>query len=166
MTLRRLGFASAVVMISAWVLLPIMLIALAAFSPRDVLYQWPRPLWPSTFTLDTFLFFAGSSGVLAATWNSVVVAGLTIALSFAIAAPTGYALARYRFAGRDAANLAILGTKMFPATVLSIPLAVTFLRWGLYDTLLGVAIVHTALSIPSSSRASSPASRSSSKRRP
>jgi multiple sugar transport system permease protein len=147
-TLGRLAFYGAALAISAWVLLPILLIGLAAFSPREVLYQWPRPLWPASFTVDTLLYFARSAGVLAATWNSVVVAGLTIGLSFAIAAPTGYALARYRFAGRDAANLVMLGTKMFPATVLSIPLAVTFLRWGLYDTLLGVAIVHTALSIP------------------
>ena len=37
---------------------------------------------------------------------------------------------------------------MFPVAILSIPLAVAFIRWGLYDTLIGVAIVHTALSIP------------------
>ncbi|OFX27358.1 MAG: sugar ABC transporter permease [Armatimonadetes bacterium RBG_16_67_12] len=148
MTLRRLGIYSAGLVIGAWVALPLLLITLAAFTPRDLLYQWPRRLWPEEFTLDTLLFFARSAGVLRATWNSVFVAAITIGLSFLIAAPMGYALARYRFRGRDALQLAILATKMFPATVLSIPLAVAFIRWGLYDTLLGVAIVHTALSIP------------------
>lgn len=148
MTLRHLGFYSAVLVISAWVGLPLLLIALAAFTPRDLLYSWPRPIWPERFTLDTILFFVRSAGVLQSTWNSVLVALMTIALAFIIAAPAGYALARYRFRGRDAVQLAILMTKMFPATVLSIPLAVAFIRWRMYDTLLGVAIVHTALSIP------------------
>jgi multiple sugar transport system permease protein len=148
MTLRHLAIYSAAVLISAWVLLPLALISLAAFTPREVLYQWPRPFIPYQLTTETLLFFARSTGVLQSTWNSVIVAAMTIALAFAISAPAGYAMARYRFRGREAVSLAVLATKMFPATVLSIPLAVAFIRWGLYDTLLGVAIVHTALSIP------------------
>ncbi len=148
MTLRRIGIYSAALVLGSWVALPIVLIMLAAFTPREVLYQWPRPLWPRAFTLNTMLLFLRSTGVWAATLNSVVVALLTIGLAFLIAAPTGYALARYRFRGRDSVQLAMLTVKMFPATVLSIPLAVAFIRWGLYDTLLGVAMVHTALSIP------------------
>ncbi|MDR7485335.1 MAG: carbohydrate ABC transporter permease [Armatimonadota bacterium] len=148
MTLRRLGLYSAALAIGAWVALPLALITLAALTPRDLLYRWPRPIWPEQFTLDTLAFFLRARDVLRATGNSVFVAAMTIGLSFVIAAPAGYALARYRFNGRDALQLAILATKMFPATVLSIPLAVAFIRWGLYDTLLGVAIVHTALAIP------------------
>lgn len=148
MTLRRLSIYSAALLISTWVVLPLVLIAIAAFTPRELIYTWPRSFWPEKFTLDTMLFFVRSRGVLHSTVNSVMVAILTIGLAFLIAAPSGYALARYRFRGRDAVQLAILATKMFPATVLSIPLAVAFIRWGLYDSLLGVAIVHTALSIP------------------
>ncbi len=148
MTLRRLGMYSVVTVISAWVLLPLLLITLAAFSPRDVLYSWPRRIVPSRVTLETILFFVRSAGVLRSVLNSVIVAVLTIILAFLISAPAGYALARYRFRGRDVVSVVILATKMFPATVLSIPLAVTFIRWGLYDRLIGVAIVHATLSIP------------------
>lgn len=148
MTLRRLGIYSAALLISSWVAVPIVLITLAAFTPREVLYQWPRPLWPGEFSAETIRLFLGSRGVWQSTLNSVIVAALTIGLAFAIAAPAGYAIARHRFRGRDTLQLAILATKMFPATVLSIPLAVAFIRWRLYDTLVGVAIVHTALSIP------------------
>ncbi|MBI3975225.1 MAG: carbohydrate ABC transporter permease, partial [Armatimonadetes bacterium] len=38
MTLRRLGLYSASLVIAAWVLLPIFLITLAAFTPREALY--------------------------------------------------------------------------------------------------------------------------------
>jgi multiple sugar transport system permease protein len=147
-TLRRLGLYSAALLIASWVALPIVLIALAAFTPRDLLYQWPRPLWPEAFSAETLRRFLGARGVWQSTLNSVIVAALTIGLAFLIAAPAGYAMARFRFRGRDALQLAVLAVKMFPATVLSIPLAVAFIRWRLYDTLLGVAIVHTALSIP------------------
>ncbi len=148
MTLRRVGIYSAAAVIGAWVALPLVLITLAAFTPRELLYRWPRPLWPETFTLGTIRFFLRSTGVWQSTLNSIVVALLTIVVAFAIAAPASYAIARYRFRGRDGLQLAILATKMFPATVLSIPLAVAFIRWRLYDTLVGVAIVHSALSIP------------------
>ncbi|HEV8340192.1 MAG TPA: carbohydrate ABC transporter permease [bacterium] len=148
MTLRRLGTYSVVLVISAWVMLPLLLITLAAFSPQETLYAWPRRIVPEHFTAQTILFFVRSAGVLQSLWNSVQVAVLTIVVAFLIAAPAGYALARYRFRGRDAVSLAILATKMFPATVLSIPLAVAFIRWNLYDRLLGVAIVHATLSIP------------------
>ena len=53
MTLRRLAIYSAATLITAWVTFPLVLITLAAFTPRDVLYSWPRSIWPARFTLDT-----------------------------------------------------------------------------------------------------------------
>lgn len=148
MTARRLGLYAASALIATWVLFPLALSALAALTPREELYQWPRPLWPGRFTAEGLLFFLRQARVLRALWNSVVVAGFTIALALGLSAPAAYALVRYRFRGREALQLGMLATKMFPATVLSVPLAVAFIRWNLYDTLLGVALVHTALSIP------------------
>ena len=100
MTLRRLGIYSAALVISAWVAVPLLLISIAAFTPRDVLYQWPRPLWPEQFTLETMRFFLRFTGVWQSTLNSVFVAVLPIGLAFAIAAPASYALARVRVRGR------------------------------------------------------------------
>lgn len=136
------------VAIAAWVLAPIVLIGLASFTPRDALYSWPRPIIPRQFSLDTFLFFFNSHGVLRSTLNSLLVAALTIVLALALGAPAGYALARFMFPGREGLRLSILATKMFPATILAVPLTVAFIRWNLYDTLLGVALVHTVLALP------------------
>ncbi len=86
--------------------------------------------------------------VLVSTQHSLLIAGLTILLSVVIGAPAGYALSRFHFPGKEAFRMAILGTKMFPATILAVPLAVAFINWGLYDTLLGVAFMHTALALP------------------
>jgi multiple sugar transport system permease protein len=81
-------------------------------------------------------------------WNSVVVAVITLALSTLLGAPAGYALARYLFKGRGAYRLLILSTRMFPVAILSIPLAVTFIQWGIYDTIWAVALMHTAIALP------------------
>jgi len=148
MTLRRLAVYSAITLIAAWVVFPLVLITLAAFTPREALYTWPRPIWPARFTLDTMRAFLSSTDVLQSTWNSLQVALMTIGFAFVISAPAAYAIARFRFRGRDAVQLLVLTTKMFPVTILAIPLAVAFIRWGLYDTLVGVALVHTALAVP------------------
>ena len=50
-----------------WVLLPIYLIALSAFAPREAVYAWPKALWPREVSLDTLRFFFGVEGVWRAT---------------------------------------------------------------------------------------------------
>jgi multiple sugar transport system permease protein len=139
---------AAMIVISLWVLTPLILIALASFTPRQEIYQWPKPFLPSKFSMDTMSFFLNSYGVLPSTLNSVWVALLTIGFTLAIGAPAGYAIARFRFRGREAFRLGILVTKMFPIPLLAIPLIMMFIKWGLYDSLLGVAFIHTAMALP------------------
>jgi len=152
MTLRRgldrgLTYGVAV-LLAAWVLVPLYLIALAAFTPQSAAYDYPRQLLPTALSADTMTFFLGSRGVVASMVNSLVVALLTIAIGLGLGAPAGYALARFRFRGRDAFSVLVLTTKMFPIAILSIPLAVTFLHLGLYDSVFGVALVHSAMAVP------------------
>jgi len=145
---RRILLYMAVVAIVLWVLVPLVLIALAAFTPRSELYRWPKRIIPSTFSSATMSFFLHSYGVVSSLCNSVVVALLTLGMTLVVGAPAGYAVARYVFRGREAFRLGILMTRMFPTSLLAIPLIVTFIRWGLYDTLIGVAFVHTAMALP------------------
>jgi multiple sugar transport system permease protein len=136
------------VLISLFILVPIYVIAVAAFTPRDVLNGFPKPLLPVTFSFDTMHAFLSTRGVGQAVVNSVIVGVMTLVLSLVLGAPAGYALARYGFRGRDPYQLLILMTRAFPIAILAVPLTVTFIGWGLYDTLPAVALVHTALSLP------------------
>ncbi|MDQ3044866.1 MAG: carbohydrate ABC transporter permease [Chloroflexota bacterium] len=138
----------AATLLALWVLVPIYLITITAFSPRDVVYDYPRELIPRQFSADTMDFFVNSTGVLGALWNSVLVAFSTLVLSTLIGAPAGYALARFAFRGRNAFRLMVLSTRAFPIVILSIPLAVSFISWGIYDTVWSVALMHTALALP------------------
>jgi multiple sugar transport system permease protein len=68
--------------------------------------------------------------------------------SLALGAPAGYALARYSFPGSGLFRLLVILTRAFPLAILALPLTVSFIRVGLYDTAVGVALVHTALALP------------------
>ncbi len=42
----------------------------------------------------------------------------------------------------------VLLTRAFPLAILALPLTVTFIRVGLYDTPFGVSLIHTVLALP------------------
>ncbi len=146
--LGRAGLYVLATILALWVLFPIYLITITAFSPRDVVREYPKRVIPDEFSIDSMDFFVNSTGVLPSLWNSVLVAVITLILSTVIGAPAGYALARFVFRGRDPYRLIILSTRAFPIVILSIPLAVTFLSWGIYDSIWAVALMHTALAMP------------------
>ncbi len=146
--LRAFVYVSGVAVICAWVLLPIYFIALGAFGGRMGVFRWPKSVWPSDASLAAMQTFLAIDGVWKAALNSVIAAGLCMALSLLLGAPAGYALARYNFRGQNAYRLLIVLTRAFPLAILALPLTVTFIRIGLYDTPLGVALVHTALALP------------------
>jgi multiple sugar transport system permease protein len=137
------------IIISLWVLIPIIFITSMALTTPQMVRSYPKNILPFIpFSLDTLRFFLGSYGILNGIINSIVVAAITIVLSTIIAAPAGYAISRYVFRGRDAFRLSILAVRAFPIVVLSIPLAVVFLRVGIYDNVFSLALMHTALVLP------------------
>ena len=136
-----------VALLCAWVLVPIYLIVVNALSsPPDVM-GWPKRAWPG-FDFGSLLFFVNYSGVAAALVNSIIVAGLTMVLAIGLGAPAGYALARFRFRGKESFRLLVLMTRAFPLPLLALPLAVIYIRTGLDDSQIGLALVHTTLALP------------------
>jgi multiple sugar transport system permease protein len=146
--LRSIGLHGLAVLFAAWILAPIYFIALAAFSTEDDVYTYPKKLTPTNLSTETLEFFFDSGGIREALWTSIEVAAITLVITLAVGTPAGYALARFVFRGSGAFRLAVVSTRAFPIVILSIPLAVTYLRMGLDDTSLGVAFIHTALALP------------------
>jgi multiple sugar transport system permease protein len=143
----RLVYVSAVVMLCAWVLVPIYFLLINTLSSPDTVNSFPKPFFPE-FDLGSLQFFAGFAGMLSALKNSVLVAGMTMIMSIVIGAPAGYALSRFDFRGKELFRLLILLTRAFPLPLLALPLAVMFIQTGLDDTVFGLALVHTTLAIP------------------
>ena len=147
---RRAGrfvYVSAVVLLCAWVLVPIYFLLINTLSSPDTVNSFPKPFIPE-FDLGSLQFFAGFAGMLTALKNSALVAGMTMIMSIVIGAPAGYALSRFDFRGKELFRLLILLTRAFPLPLLALPLAVMFIQTGLDDTVFGLALVHTTLAIP------------------
>lgn len=102
----------------------------------------------SSFDFGSLSFFINFAGVTRALRNSVLVATLTVILSIGLGAPAGYALSRFDFPGKEAFRFLVLLTRAFPLPLLALPLAVMFIRTGLDDTAIGLALVHTTLVLP------------------
>jgi multiple sugar transport system permease protein len=145
---RALTYAIGI-LIALWILVPIWFIASMALTTQEVVRAYPKSVLPFiSFSTETMRFFLSSEGVVPGIVNSIVVAIITLVLSTLIAAPAGYAISRYIFRGRDAFRLSILAVRAFPIIVLSIPLAVVFLRLGIFDSVYSLALMHTALTLP------------------
>jgi multiple sugar transport system permease protein len=149
-TLRRAGhrvFYAGIALLVIWVLGPIWLLFVNALSSPAEVTGFPKAFIPS-FDFASLSFFFGFSGVTRALWNSVQVAAVTMVLSIGIGAPAGYALSRFDFPGKEAFRFLVVMTRAFPLPLLALPLAVMFIRTGLDDTILGLALVHTTLALP------------------
>lgn len=137
--------------IALWVIIPMFFVFSMAFTTQDTVRSYPKNVLPFIpFSTSTMRFFLESEGVMDGLINSLVVATLAVILSTLIAAPAGYAISRYFFKGRDLFRLSVLAVRAFPIVVLSIPLAVLFVRFNMFDSIISLALMHTALALPTS----------------
>ena len=147
----RVGTYAVAVMLALWILLPIYFIFSMAFTTQESVLSYPKNVLPFIpFSTETMRFFLEAEGVIESLWNSILVAVITLAISTAISVPAGYAIARYMFRGRDLFRLSVLAVRAFPIVVLSIPLAVLFVRAGVFDNVYTLALMHSALALPTS----------------
>ncbi len=80
--------------------------------------------------------------------NSLLLAGVQAAMVILVSTLAGYYLSRFRFPGRSAFLLSLLGLHAFPAMTMIIPLFLMMYWVGLLDTLSGVILVIVTLELP------------------
>lgn len=145
--LKKVGFYTVIFVVVIWIILPLIVAFLYGFTTKADYYD-PNKVIPHHFTTEyvkTLLFTLGAwDGIK----NSVIVATLTIIISFILGIPAGYSIAKFIFPGKDTIKLSIVALRMFPIPIMAIPLVVLYIRLHLADTLLGVALAHTAMALP------------------
>ncbi|MGW2281049.1 carbohydrate ABC transporter permease [Streptomyces sp. NPDC001770] len=134
---------------------PFYYMLLLSVKPIDSLLVDPGNLWVSSkdFTLDTYRSVLrstedGGQGFLGMLGNSALVALATVALTLAAAVPGAYAVSRLKFFGSRHVSALFLAVYLFPATLLAVPLFVMFAKMGLSGSLVGLAIVYIAQTVP------------------
>ncbi|WP_225639812.1 carbohydrate ABC transporter permease [Streptomyces werraensis] len=141
--------------LAAITLLPFYYMLLLSLKPIDALLLDPGSLWLSAkdFTVATYQDVmrstdAGGQGFVRFLLNSALVSLGTVLLTLAAAVPGAYAVSRLRFFGHRQVSALFLAVYLFPATLLAVPLFVIFARMGLSSSLVGLAVVYVAQTVP------------------
>jgi len=136
--------------LTAFAVAPFVWVLLASFKTRAELYATPMIWLPTSLSLANYVdawtskltpfsrFFA----------NSLWVSSVTMVATTVISVLAGYALARFRFAGRQTLMMLFLATQMFPAVLLIAPLLSQWHALGLIDTYQALIYSNFSFTVP------------------
>jgi ABC-type glycerol-3-phosphate transport system permease component len=134
-------------MLSIWVF-PVAWGLLTSFkTERDVLAYPPEVIFTPTGVNYHDVFFGGAS-IVPNLVSSLVVSGLTTALTMLFAIPAAYALARLDLPWKRATGFWVLATQMLPPVGLVIPYFLLLRRVGWTDTYQGLVLVYLTFALP------------------
>jgi N,N'-diacetylchitobiose transport system permease protein len=129
-------------------LFPVYWMVATAFKPgRDVLTYTPK-WFPTHPTLANFRDAIGRAYFWSDVKNSLIIVGVVVVLSLALAFLAALALAKFRFYGRKAFIVLIIGVQMVPLNALVIPLYILLSRVHQVDKLSGVIIMYLTFVLP------------------
>lgn len=130
-------------LISTFILLPLLILFPVSFSSADVLI-FPPP----GYSLRWFETILGSPEWMGAALTSLRIGVATCALSLLLATLAVIGFGRGRFLFREALEAVVQFPLSVPAVVFALGAYLTFSKVGLVDTEAGIVIAHTVLIFP------------------
>lgn len=121
---------------------PMIFVVLVAFRPFEDITRRGLTALPAGLTLAGFQTALGSGGMGRALWISVQVTVPAVVLSLLLASMAAYALSRYAIPFRRTILLTMLAGNLLPPQILLIPVAKITESLGVYDTVLGLIVIH------------------------
>ncbi len=103
-------------------------------------YRWIPETWKPANYLRALAGNDGSWMYLRNILNSVIVSTTIAASTVLLSSLVGYGLAKFRFKGRDAVFMAIMGTMMIPFETVMIPLYLIVVKAGMQNTYAGLIV--------------------------
>jgi multiple sugar transport system permease protein len=137
------------VAISTVMLLPLLASVLASVKPTAEAAKSPPTYLPHAISLDSYeRLWNYQQGLPTYLANSLGTALLTILFTLALTVPAAYALARFPVPGKEAIFVVLLLALIVPYQALLTPMFLMFAKVGLTNSLVGLAILHTAIQLP------------------
>lgn len=135
-----------IVTILALALTPYLWLLLTSFKTRlDALSG--TPVWLFTPTFEHYPAVFIDKNYLPLLWNSVLIAGVTTALSLLFGVPAAYVFARHDFPGKEDLFFFFLTTRMAPPISVVVPMFLLFTVLGITDTPLAVIMAHSTFNL-------------------
>jgi ABC-type glycerol-3-phosphate transport system permease component len=136
----------ALAFVLALILIPYLYVIVTAFKPPGEIYDttWlPRAIslqaWRDVFVINDFHIYL---------WNSLIAGIGSALLAVAISLPGAYIFARKEFPFRDQLFYMIVGTLIFPFILLIVPITITWIKLGLFDTFIGLWLAFQIFAVP------------------
>ena len=109
---------------------------------------WEIVSEPSLATIDNYQEILDNEAITSAVWTTLWISlGATIAPIF-VASLAAYAFAWLEFPGRDWLFLVVVALLVVPIQMALIPIFSLYNDLGLFDTILGLVLFHTAFGLP------------------
>jgi multiple sugar transport system permease protein len=130
-------------------LLPLIYSVLASLKPTAEAAATPPTYVPHGLSLDSYQRLWGyQEGLLTYLGNSFGAAVLTIIFTLLLTVPAGYALARFPIPAKELIFVVLLLSLIIPYQALLTPMFLMFAKIGLTNSLVGLAVLHTAIQLP------------------
>jgi len=140
---------AACVALSTIMLLPLAASVLASLKSTTEAAAVPPTYFPHALSFDSYhRLWNFQAGLPTYLTNSGGAALITILFCLALTIPAGYALGRFPLPGKEAFFLVLLMGLIIPYQALLTPLFFIFAQLRLGNSLVGLAIVHTAIQLP------------------
>ncbi|GAA1487511.1 carbohydrate ABC transporter permease [Brachybacterium sacelli] len=131
---RRWLLVAGLALLAILMVFPLYWMVVSALTPGGQSQSSQFYLWPEAPTLANFTEVFTSQPVARWIWNSVLISVVTTAISVVVSLGAGYALAKFRFAGRGMLYAAFMLTIMIPIQVTIVPSFLVVARIGLVDS--------------------------------
>jgi multiple sugar transport system permease protein len=130
-------------------LLPLLASVLASLKSTQEAAAVPPTYFPHALSLDSYeRLWNYQAGLPTYFSNSLGAALLTILFCLALTVPAGYAFAKLRMPAKEVLFVVLLLGLIVPYQALLTPLFFLFVQLKLHNSLVGLAIVHTAIQLP------------------
>ena len=139
------------ILVAVAILFPLVYAVLGGFKTNGQLAANPGVLLPTEWVFSNYidvLFGEYAPTFWRQALNSVIVAGIAVALTVALASGAAFVFARMVFPGREAFYLLFVFGLLFPSAVAILPLYILVRELGLSANLLGVALPQAAFALP------------------
>lgn len=129
-------------------LLPLLAIFMTSIRPVEDINTGNMFGWPSSFNMvQNYIAVFTQSEALTYFWNSVKVTVPTVIISVSLACLAGYGLAIYRFKFALPLFFLFIAGNFVPFQILMVPVRDFSVRTGLYDTVTGLVLFHSAFQV-------------------
>lgn len=145
---RRFILYIIAILVCIIVFFPFYWLIITSLQSTNVLFKYPPELLPSQNFITSYLDYIRSSKILRWLLNSFMVSLVSTIFSTLFAIPAAYSISRFKFKAKAIMIFLVLLTQMLPGVLLVIPIYIIFSRIGLSNSLIGLILVYTVLTMP------------------